>query len=57
MTCALVSASMVLISGLADRKRHKRVNIEDVGFIPWPMITLLSVLGTVLAMALAIKGL
>lgn len=57
MTCALVSASMVLISGLADRKRHKRVNIEDVGFIPWPMITLLSVLGTVLATALAIKGL
>ncbi len=57
MTCALVSASMVVISGLADRKRHKRVNIEDVGFIPWPMITLLSVLGTVLATALAIKGL
>jgi hypothetical protein len=48
---------MVLISGLADRRRHKRVNIEDVGFVPWPTITVLSVLGTVLAAALAIKGL
>lgn len=57
MTCALASASLVLISGVADRRRHKRVNIEDVGFIPWPIITLLSVLGTVLATALAIKGL
>lgn len=54
---ALLSASMVLISGLADRRRHKRVNIEDVGFVPWPTITVLSVLGTVLAAALAIKGL
>ena len=51
------SASMVLISSLADRRRHKRVNIEDVGFVPWPIITVLSVLGTVLAAALAIKGL
>jgi hypothetical protein len=48
---------MVLISSLADRRRHKRVNIEDVGFVPWPIITVLSVLGTVLAAALAIKGL
>ena len=57
IAAALLSASMVLISGLADRRRHKRVNIEDVGFVPWPIITVLSVLGTVLAAALAIKGL
>ena len=54
---ALLSASIVLISSLADRRRHKRVNIEKVGFVPWPIITVLSVLGTVLAAALAIKGL
>nr|WP_315471569.1 hypothetical protein [uncultured Sphingorhabdus sp.] len=57
IAAALLSASMVLISSLADRRRHKRVNIEDVGFVPWPIITVLSVLGTVLAAALAIKGL
>ena len=54
---AVLSACMVLISSLADRRRHKRVNIKDVGFIPWPIITVLSVLGTVLSAALAIKGL
>lgn len=50
-------ALLVLVSSLADRRRHKRININDVGFMPWTAITVFSVLGTVLSAALAIKGL
>ena len=54
---SLLSASLVAFSSFADRRRHKRTNIEDVGFVPWTIITLLSVLCTVLSAALAIKSL
>jgi hypothetical protein len=53
---SIALAMFVVISSLADRRRHKRADIEDVGFVPWTMITVLSVLGTVLSAALAIKG-
>jgi hypothetical protein len=54
---SLTSAVLVVISSVADRRRHKRSNIEDVGFVPWPFVTVISVLCTVLSAALAIKGL
>lgn len=54
---SLILALLVLISSLADRRRHKRTNIDNVGFMPWTAITVFSVLGTVLSAALAIKGL
>jgi hypothetical protein len=54
---AAVSATLVVISSLADRRRNRRANIEAVGFMPWTIITVFSVLATVIAAALAIKGL
>jgi hypothetical protein len=57
MISSVIFASVVLVSSLADRRRHNRMNIEDVGFMPWTTITVFSVLATVLAAALAIKGL
>ena len=56
MSVSVMSASVVLISSLADRRRHNRVSIDDVGFMPWTAITVFSVLATVLSAALAIKG-
>ncbi len=53
----MMSALVVLVSSLADRRRHNRANIDDVGFMPWTAITVFSVLATVLTAALAIKGL
>jgi hypothetical protein len=53
---AIVSGVVVLISSVADRRRHRRTNMEDVGFMPWTAITVFSVLATVIAAALAIKG-
>ena len=50
------SGLMVCISAFADRRRSRRSNINDVGFMPWTALTVLSVLATVLAAALAIKS-
>ncbi len=54
---SVMSALVVLVSSLADRRRHNRANIDDVGFMPWTANTVFSVLATVLTAALAIKGL
>lgn len=54
---SMLSAIVVLISSLADRRRHNRTHMDDVGFMPWTAITVFSVLATVLSAALAIKGL
>lgn len=51
-----MSGIIVLISSLADRRRHRRSDINDVGFMPWTAITVFAVLGTVLSAAFAIKG-
>jgi hypothetical protein len=53
---AILSAVMVLVSSLADRKRNRRRDINAVGFMPWTAITVMSVLSTVISAALAIKG-
>lgn len=51
-----LSGVMVLVSSIADRRRNRRTNINAVGFMPWTAITVFSVLATVVAAALAIKG-
>ena len=53
---SVASASLVLISSIADRRRHKRTKLDQVGIMPWTAITVFSVLITVLAAAFAIKG-
>ena len=53
---AFIFASLVIISAIADRKRHRRMNIDDVGFMPWTGITVFSVLAALLSIALAIKS-
>jgi hypothetical protein len=51
-----LSAISVLISSLADRRRHRRTDINAVGFMPWTLITVFGVLATVLSAAIAIKA-
>ncbi|HEV7232935.1 MAG TPA: hypothetical protein VGN36_01725, partial [Sphingorhabdus sp.] len=54
---SVLSGAIVLVSSLADRRRNRRRDINDVGFMPWTAITVFAVLATVVAAALAIKGL
>ncbi len=53
---SLFAAIAVLVSSMADRRRQKRPNIENVGFMPWTGITVLATLTAVVAAALAIKA-
>ncbi len=53
---SVLSGAVVVVSSIADRRRNRRTNIDDVGFMPWTAITVFAVLATVISAALAIKG-
>jgi hypothetical protein len=53
---AALAAMLALISILADRRRSKRIVIENVGFMPWTGISVMATLVTVISVALAIKA-
>jgi hypothetical protein len=53
---AAVSVLAIVISGFADRRRSKRKDINQVGFMPWTAITVFAVMAVLLATALAIKS-
>ena len=52
---ALAGAIVVGISIFAERKRARRISIENVGFMPWTGITVFGTMVTVVTIALAIK--
>ncbi len=56
ITIATLSALLVVVSAMADRRRGQRTRIENVGFMPWTAITVFAVMTTLLAIALAIKS-
>tara|TARA_R110002049_G_scaffold195705_1_gene364874 strand:- start:342 stop:539 length:198 start_codon:yes stop_codon:yes gene_type:complete len=41
--CSL-SGTIAVISEIGNRRRNNRRDIDDVGFMPWPTITALSLL-------------
>ena len=51
-----LAAALAGFSILADRRRAGRTDIDRVGFMPWTAITVMSVLATVLSVALVIKS-
>jgi hypothetical protein len=52
-----VAATMsVGIAALADRRRARRRDLDRVGFMPWPMISVLGTLVALFAFALSLKG-
>jgi hypothetical protein len=51
-----VALGVSVIAGLADRRRNNRTNLEAVGFMPWPMILILSLILAGLFATLALKA-
>ena len=51
----VVSLLLTLFASWADRRRRHRADLEAVGFMPWPLITIMGTLLTLLSFALAIK--
>jgi hypothetical protein len=53
---ALVAAGMAITASFADRRRNKRANLDQVGFMPWPLIVVMSSLTFAVSAAFALKG-
>ena len=48
------AAALTAVSVLAERRRMQRSDIEAVGWVPWPLVTILGSIATLFAAALAI---
>ncbi len=53
---SLFAVVTMLISSVADRRRQRRLRIDNVGFMPWTAITVLATLAAVVSAALALKS-
>ncbi len=47
---------VAIIASFAERRRNNRMDVDQVGFMPWTLILVLSVLAAVFAASLALKG-
>jgi hypothetical protein len=56
LTLAAAAAALTAVSALADHRRRNRADMDRVGFMPWPLISLMSVMAALYALAAAIKG-
>jgi hypothetical protein len=52
--CA-AAAGLAALASLADRRRNNRADPDKVGFMPWPLILVLSLLVSAVLAAFALK--
>lgn len=55
MTIAIMAALSSCTAIFADRKRARRINLENVGFMPWTGLSVLGIFITIAAIAMTIK--
>lgn len=53
---ALAMALLAAVAATADARRMRRRNFDRVGFMPWPLILILSLIIAAFAAAIALKG-
>jgi len=49
------AAGIAVVSGLGQYRRQKRKRIDDVGFVPWQLIQVLSMIGAAILVSLALN--
>ena len=49
-----VTLALAVVSTWAERRRARRTNLDDVGFMPWPLILILALLMSAIFAALAL---
>lgn len=54
-TLAGASAALAALSSFADWKRQRRRDLDQVGFMPWTLLTVLGVLAALMFAAVALK--
>lgn len=37
--------ALAVIAGVGQARRHRRRNVDDVGFMPWQMVQMLALIG------------
>ena len=52
-TMASACAVLAVIASLADRRRMRRGDLDQVGWMPWPLILILSLIGSAIFAGLA----
>jgi hypothetical protein len=48
--------ALALLSGFAEHRRRRRIDMDKVGWVPWPLIQFLSLMGALLAAGVALHG-
>lgn len=48
--------ALALLSVWADRRRMRRRNPDRPGWVPWPLVLLLSLIAAILCAAIALKS-
>jgi hypothetical protein len=53
---AVLSAAASVLFVLADRRRQKRIRLDQVGFVPWTGLSVLAMGITLISAVLAVKA-
>jgi hypothetical protein len=48
--------ALVVLAGLADRRRARRRDLDRAGWVPWPLVMILAMIVAAVAAALALKA-
>jgi cell division protein FtsX len=56
LTLGCAASALTAIAAFADHRRRNRADLDRVGFMPWPLISVMAVMTALVAFALAIKG-
>lgn len=52
----VAALALTAVSALAERRRIRRRNLDSVGWVPWPLLSILGTIGALFAFAFAIKA-
>jgi hypothetical protein len=56
LTLGVAATLLTAGSALADYRRRNRTDLDRVGFMPWPLISVAAVMTALFAFAFALKG-
>lgn len=56
LTLGVAATVLTAVAALADYRRRNRHDLDRVGFMPWPLISVAGVMTALFAFALALKA-